>query len=117
MYVAFHIIGELSPILKISELILPLFILLMLKGRELKAFILVDYGYLTFALVKNYGLLEYMSEFALVTGTAAGGNFTGLPDHYLILSLVAMFYGQQTLNYILAWHVIKKKKLRERIGV
>jgi len=110
IYIAFQIIGELSPILSISELILPIFILTMLKGRELALMLAIDCTTLIYGFVKSYPLFEVFGEY-LVTQNGAISN----PQQGVLL-LYGAALAMYSYPYLLARYVIKKKKIRERVA-
>ena len=113
IYVCFNITAEVVPILHLSKLILPILILVMLHGTELRMLIMLDFLMFTLALLKVNPVLDsIVTMYILGLDLKANSLWTAGIWAYIICGL--FFF--KLLNFVLADRVIKSKKLRERIG-
>lgn len=108
-YTAFLISSELLPILKLTQLFIPIFVLVMLRERELKIMIAFDLSLTLLFIIRSIALVE---TFALALISFEGSPIKDLWAGNLFI--IWGFMSSYLFNYFSAWSVIKKKKLRER---
>lgn len=112
MYVAFIISSEFIPVLQISKLILPIFILIMLQKKELVLMLSIDFGSIGVTILRMQSVLDAVAD--VMIAVTEGESLSGISrEQWIILNVLFMFYNYG-MFYIAAWQVIKKKKLRER---
>lgn len=110
-YAAFAIASEFVPILKMFQLIMPIIILVMLKGKECVVMIGIDFSFLAFGLLRTWGLFE---TGGMILSKVPHSIISDIPTATAILCIGCFSF--QAWDYILSWRFIKAKKIRERIG-
>lgn len=110
-YVAFNLLAELNPILRISHLILPILIISLVSGKELLLIILFDLFVCTSIFIRSIDLIETMIYF---NETLAQVKF--LDPSYGILFFYSGILISRIVNWLSAEFIIRRKKIRERIG-
>lgn len=113
IYGAFIISSELIPILKLSQIIIPLIILILLRGRELKIMVAFDLGLTFINILKALPMIEAFS--ALIIGLQyEQGVFYFMSVEEMTSAQIIFLFSSYVTNYLSAWVVMRKKHLRER---
>lgn len=118
IYVAFQIIGYLSPILEISQLIVPIFVLIMLEGRELALFIGIRCCFMIAAMIRLFPSIKDLTDLTFLIANITG-DFTMTRqelENVMTIYMAIMPFVMIAIHYLGAYYVIRKKKIRERIG-
>lgn len=119
-YVALQIVQEIAPLLIITELIVPIFILTLLRGKELGVFIVIQCLFLARATITFLPFLGEVGEFTYyivkIASTTAPKISIAQVQQFVLVGYLIMPFASLALNYIIAERMIRKKKIRERVA-